>query len=149
MGKKWNALALGLMATVIFAAEKVQAQQPELFSNVPAEVHVIRDATVFSLFSNVLNAPTVACKFNRNIAIFNKGQTFLVFLGTVEPDGSLTVDRQSLLDALGAQGAIFVGFNTECGRNGGDYGAKGFLARIRSLEQLEIVTVTTLFFTPL
>jgi len=141
------AIALALAATVIFATGNIQAQS----SVVSAEIHVIGDADVFSLFSNALNAPTATCAFVRGITISRvlsggaPGSTIAV-LGTVEANGSLTVDRQPLLDTLNLQEAVFVGFSTECGGNAGDFGAKAFRAKISRLQHFETARIHTLYF---
>ena len=143
MSMKLHALGLGLAVTIIFAGGGVQAQS----AVVPAEVHVIRDGDIFSISSNVLNAPTAICKFFSGIGIAGvQDESTIFFIGTVEQDGSVTVDRQSLLDVLDLRESLFLFFSTECGGNAGDFGAKAFRARIRRLEQFDTATIHTLYF---
>ena len=66
MTTKWNALALGLAATVIFSAGETQAQGAGI---TPAEISVTRDTNVFIFSSNPLQDPTGVCAFDERIEI--------------------------------------------------------------------------------
>lgn len=116
---------------------------------VPAEILVIRDGDDFSLSSNVLNAPTGACAFTQQIVIL--GAVAGVFpvvatIGAVQGDGSLTVNREALLNVLNNDLSKFIVFGTGCGSNFGDFGARGFRAMISGLELFESMKINTVYF---
>jgi hypothetical protein len=151
MTTKWNALALGLAATVIFSAGEIQAQGDAAgFSVTPAEIHVTSDGDFFIFSSNSLQNPTNDCAFGYPIHILDvdRGYEFpsIGDFGMVESDGSLTVDRNELLAALGSRDAHFAQFCTLCGSNTGDYGAQALRNRIQGLAEGESVTLHTLYF---
>lgn len=144
MSIKFYTLAVGLTATLIFGAGNIQAQSGAM----PAEIHVARDANILSISSNILNIPSAVCRFTNRIVTFGTADQFppIEFLGAVQADGSLTVDRQLLLRALNRREAVLVFWETDCGSNWADFGAKAFRARIRLLQDLDTVTVHTLYF---
>lgn len=116
---------------------------------VPAAILVTRDVAILTLVSNVLNAPSAACAFASPIVILTASAGIfppVFFIGSVQSDGSLTVDRQELLDALDDERSIFVVFNTACGSNDGTFGARGFRAMISGLEQFESIKINTVYF---
>ncbi len=153
MATKWNALTLGLAATVIFSAGETQAQGIGDMGVLPAEVSVTRDGSVFN-FSSSLIGRMDFCEFEFPIHIFDIDllREFPV-VGTFGAltfpfDGSLTVDRSDLLATLDLTDARFASFCTSCGINQGITGAKALLARIQVLEDGESVTLHTVFFDP-
>jgi hypothetical protein len=151
MMMKWNALALGLAATVIFSAGEIQAQGlGPGFSVTPAGIHVTSGGDFFIFSSNSFQDPTNDCAFKFPIHILDndRGYEFpsIGAFGVVESDGSLTVDRDELLAALGLREAHFAQFCTSCGSNTGDYGAQALRNRIQELAKGESVTLHTLYF---
>ena len=144
MSIKFYTLAVGLTATLIFGAGNIQAQSGAM----PAEIHVARNADVFSISSNILNIPSAVCGFTGPIVTFGTADQFpdIEHLGDIQADGSLTVDRHSLLHALNRPQAVLVFWQTDCGSNWADFGAKAFRARISHLQDLDTVTIHTLYF---
>ncbi len=150
MTTKWNALTLGLAATVIFSAGETQAQLGP-FDITPAEVSVTRDGSVFN-FSSSLIGRMDFCGFEFPIHIFDATGEFPLVdtFGalTVPLDGSLTVGRDEAFFLLEETEAKFAGFCTSCGSNTAITGAKALLARIEVLDDGESVTLHTVFFDP-
>jgi hypothetical protein len=115
---------------------------------VPAAILVTRNLAILTLVSNVLNDPSLACEFASPIEILAAANGIfppIHSIGFVESDGSLTVDRQELLDALDDKRSQFVVFNTACGSNFGVFGAKGFRAMISGLPLFESLKINTVY----
>jgi hypothetical protein len=145
MTTKWNALALGLAAMVIFSAGKTQAQE-NTFGFTPGEILVTRVADDFIISSNPLQEPTGVCEFEFPIRILDidRGVSINVGdFGVIDGDGLLTTDADALLAALGSRAAKFAMFCTSCGTNTGDYGAQALRHHLQVLEQGESVTLHT------
>ena len=122
------------------------AQASAAVSAVPAEVVVSRpDAATYSFSSQ---ATTQICKFRRPIllgSVIQGPNRSFTSIGVVQGDGTVLVDRSSLLSRLGTVDVKFVFFITDCGSNFGDFGAKALLNRIKSLAIGESVTIATLY----
>jgi hypothetical protein len=148
MTTKWNALALGLAATVIFSAGEIQAQAPQGALVTPAEVSVTVDEGDFIFSSNSLQDPTTVCDFEFPIRILDTDRGVFPKIGDFGEvvDGSVAVDRSDLLAELGSREAHFAMFCTSCGSNTGDYGAQALRNRLQGLEEGESVTLHTLYF---
>ncbi len=153
MTTRWNALALGLVATVIFSAGETQAQAPQSAFASPATISVTRivdgDADDF-IFSSNLMQETGACGFTDPLTILGAGggefPNIDEFGVPESPPGPLTVNRADLLATLDSMEATFALFCTECGTNTGDFGAQALRAKIRRLEDGESATLHTLYF---
>ena len=115
----------------------------------PAVVQVTRDGDFFIFSSNSLQNPTNVCEFEFPIRILDVGRGFefpsIGDFGWVD-GGSVTVDRNELLAALGSREAHFAMFCTLCGSNTGDFGAQALRAKIRRLEDGESATLHTVYF---
>jgi hypothetical protein len=149
MTTKWNALALGLAATVIFSAVETQAQAPQSAFASPATISVTRAGPVFNFTSNLMQE-TGACGFTDPLTILGAGggefPNIDEFGVPESPPGPLTVNRADLLATLDSMEATFALFCTECGTNTGDFGAQALRAKIRLLEVDESATLHTLYF---
>jgi hypothetical protein len=148
MTTRWNALALGLVATVIFSAGETQAQAPQSAFASPATISVTRAGPVFNFTSNLMQE-TGACGFTDPLTILGAGGGEFPIIGEFgdpQPDGSLPVNRGDLLTTLDSMEATFALFCTVCGTNTGDFGAQALRAKIRRLEDGESATLHTLYF---
>ncbi len=149
MTTKWNALALGLAATVIFSAVETQAQAPQSAFASPATISVTRTSVDDFIFSSDLMLEAGVCRFTDPLSILGADAREFPSIGdfgSFLPDGSLLVNRADLLNTLDSMEATFALFCTECGTNGGDFGAQALRAKIRRLEDGESTTLHTLYF---
>ena len=152
MTTKWNALALGLAATVIFSAVETQAQAPQSAFASPATISVTRIVDGGEddfIFSSNLMLEAGACEFTDPLSILGADAREFPSIGDfgiLQDDGSLSVNRADLLNTLDSMEATFALFCTECGTNGGDFGAQALRAKIRRLEDGESTTLHTLYF---
>jgi len=149
MTTKWNALALGLAATVIFSAVETQAQAPQSAFASPATISVTRTSVDDFIFSSDLMLEAGVCRFTDRLSILGADAREFPSIGDFgipQPDGSLLVNRADLLITLDSMEATFALFCTECGTNGGDFGAQALRAKIRRLEDGESTTLHTLYF---